>query len=346
MTLQTTQTTTIGNANVTGNFKNTSKDTNVTGKLTVDGETNIDATNSIHIADADLKGNLNTNSQKITIDELNLAGNINAKVDDLKINTSNNLNIGSISGNTKDYTTNLDISSGKSIFNGRNDNGANIYAQIVNMTASDKISTAEKPLNIVLVNGNELSMTSGNSISLITSGAEANYNKLDTDNIALSTNDAININTLNVKNASIKTTSNNLAIHNMTVGETALFETGNKKIAVDNTSLNPIIDADIQMYTTKNPAKLIVDGGNNIIADSVNVTRQNEYILINMDNKYSSMNSAITSTGASAMKNTNVGEKTIEKTDKLLDKMPTVHNYVKNTIGEDNNSVRSHLVKT
>ena len=92
-------------------------------------------------------------------------------------------------------------------------------------------------------------------------------------------------------------------------------------------------------------ATLKVDSSYNIIADSVNVARQNEYILINMDNKYNSMNSAITSSNAASMKNTNVGEKTIEKTDSLLDRMPTVHHYVRNAAGIDSNPIRAHLIQ-
>ena len=131
----------------------------------------------------------------------------------------------------------------------------------------------------------------------------------------------------------------------MTIGETAVFNTASKRIAVNNTTLLPIIDVDVQMYLTKNPATLKVDSSYNIIADSVNVARQNEYILINMDNKYNSMNSAITSSNAASMKNTNVGEKTIEKTDRLLDRMPTVHHYVRNAAGIDSNPIRAHLIQ-
>ena len=131
----------------------------------------------------------------------------------------------------------------------------------------------------------------------------------------------------------------------MTIGETAVFNTASKRIAVNNTTLSPIIDVDVQMYLTKNPATLKVDSSYNIIADSVNVARQNEYILINMDNKYNSMNSAITSSNAASMKNTNVSEKTIEKTDRLLDRMPTVHHYVRNAAGIDSNPIRAHLIQ-
>ena len=344
--ITTTGTTEIGTATVSGDLTNTSSDTTVSEKLTVGGNTNITADNTITISDAQIGGDLNANAPVIKIDELDLKGNINSIVDDLTVNTSNDLNIGSISGNSKDYTTNVDISSDKSIFNGRNDGGTNIYAQNIDLNAGNKISTEEKPIEMLLANGNKITMVSGDSISLSTSGAGANFSEINTESIKFSTDSAINIDTLNVDSANLNTLSQNLAINNMTIGTNAVFTTGSKKIVVDNTSLRPVIDADIQMYLTKIPTKLKVDGSYNIITDSVNVTRQNEYILINLDNKYNSMNGAITSSNAASMKNTNVGEKTIEKTDKLLNKMPTVHNYVQNAIGMDGNAIRSHLIRT
>lgn len=113
----------------------------------------------------------------------------------------------------------------------------------------------------------------------------------------------------------------------MVVNQKAVLDTANKHIVVDNTSLKPIIDADVQLYLTKLPVRLKVDGSNNIITDAINVTRQNEYISVNMDRKYSSMNSSVTSSAASAMKNTNVGAKIIEKTDALIYKIPTQTTY-------------------
>ncbi len=328
--ITTTDTTTIADLNVNGEFTNTSGDTNVEGKLTVGGNATINADKTISIANADITGDLNANSKDVTIDEMNLAGNINSKVDNLVINASNDLNIGSIVGNTKDYATNVEINSGKSIYNGRNDNGTNINAQNITLNAGQSISTSEKPLNITLAEGNKISMNANDSISVSTDGAGANWSDITTGSYQLTTDDDINIDKLNVNNINIHTTSSNLAIQNMVVGQGGTLDVVNKHIVIDNTSLKPVINADVQFYLSKQPAQLIINGSDNIITDSVNVARQAQGLTINKDGNYSSMNNSLTSSTEAALKNTKVGEKTIEKTDTLVYTIPTQKAYQNN----------------
>ena len=308
-------------------MKNTSQNTEVTGKLKVKGDANIVSEDSITIADAEISKNLNVDAPNITIKDMDLYGNINAKVDNLDAKTSSDVNIGNISGKTQPYTENVKITSDKSIYNGRTDNGTNIYAKDIDLKANGAISTDEKPLNIMLANGNKMSMASNDFIAISTNGSNANYSKLETDTLALYTDEDINIDYINVNNLRIKTTSKNLSIDKMIVNKKGTLDTANKHIVIDNTSLKPIMDADIQMYLSKLPAKLIVDGSDNIITDAVNVTRQYENISINMDKKYSSMDNAVTSSSAAAIKMTNVGEKTIDKIDALIYKIPTQTTY-------------------
>jgi hypothetical protein len=195
-----------------------------------------------------------------------------------------------------------------------------------------------------LANGNTVELTSKDSISLSATGAESNYSKIQTNSLALNSTSAMNIDDLVVKNAKLTTSSNDLSIQNMLIGQTTKIVTGNKYIVVDNTSFAPILDADVQMYITKIPASIIVDSSNNVKTDLVNVTRQNEHIRINNDLKYQSMNSAVTSLNETSLKNTNVSEKTIEKTEKMIYEMPTQTAYsdtiVQTTI---NNLVQTHL---
>lgn len=319
--------TTIGNAKINGDLINTSKNTEVTGKLTVKGDANIVSKDSITIADAEISKNLNVDAPNITIKDMDLYGNIYAKTDNIDAKTSSDFNIGNISGKNQAYTENVKLSSDKSIYNGRTDNGTNIYAKDIDLKANGAISTDEKPLNIMLANGNKMSMASNDFIAISTNGSNANYSKLETDTLALYTDEDINIDYVNVNNLRIKTTSQNLSIDKMIVNKKATLDTANKHIVIDNTSLKPIMDADIQMYLSKLPAKLVVDGSDNIITDAVNVTRQNENISINMDKKYSSMDSSVTSSSAAALKMTNVSEKTIDKIDSLIYKIPTQTTY-------------------
>ena len=357
--------TTIGNAVIGNNLTSISEDLEVTGKVTTGGDADINADSSVTIADADIKGNADINANNIItiqdaditgdliaaandiiIDEINLAGNINANVDNLSINSSNDINIGTIQGNTSQYTNNAVITTDKSILNGLDTNEVNMYVQSVDLTAGDKISTSEKPLNIMLTNGNKLSMTSGNSIAISTSGSSAHYSKIETDNFELATENDINIEEFKVNNAQLNTTANNINIDKMQVENNAVLETANKRIVVNNTSLQPIIDADVQMTLNVQPTSLKIDSSNNIITDSRNVVRHNGYIQILTDSNYNSMNSAINSSGAANMKNTNVGEKTIEKTDKLLYTISTAHNYVQSVIGDIIGRTGKQLVKT
>ncbi len=328
--ITTTDKTTIANATVDGNLVNNSKDTEVTNKLTVGGNTSISAIDSIAINDASIYGYLNTIANTLKIDEIMLVGNINANVDNANIYTSEDLNIGNISGNKNAYTTALDIRSEKSIYNGLDTDDYNLYAKDITLKANETIGTLDNPLNIMLTNGNKLSMVSDNLISLSTNGTGANYSNIETKAFAIYTDDDINIKNINVEQAKITTSSNNLSIDNLIVEKSATLTTGNKRVIIDNTSLKPIINADVQLYLTQLPASIKINGDNNIITEAVNVTRHNSNILVNSDNNNNSMNSAINSSSATSIKNTNVSEKTIEKTEALLYKIPTQGTYKTN----------------
>ena len=203
----------------------------------------------------------------------------------------------------------------------------------------------DNPLNFMLANGNKLSMSSDNSIAISTNGESANYADIITSQIALETNNDINIDNLKVNNAEIKTTTNNINIGNMDIKTSAVLETANKRVVVNNTSLKPIIDSDVQMYLTNQPTYIHINGSNNIETNPVNVVRNNQHILILQDNYYNSMNSTTTASAEANIKNTKVGEKTIEKTDKLLYTISTAHNYVQSVIGNIIAS-QNRLVKT
>lgn len=78
---------------------------------------------------------------------------------------------------------------------------------------------------------------------------------------------------------------------------------------------------------TQTPGMLIVNGSNNIITNAINVTRQGRKILVNDDMNYNSMNNTTTTLNAALMRNTKVGERTVEKTEALIYEMPTTMAY-------------------
>ena len=53
---------------------------------------------------------------------------------------------------------------------------------------------------------------------------------------------------MNVETATIKTTSDNVNIEQMTITEKANISNANKKVVVDNTNFAPVLDADLQLY--------------------------------------------------------------------------------------------------
>lgn len=124
-------------------------------------------------------------------------------------------------------------------------------------------------MNITLAEGNKISMNANDSISVSTDGAGANWSDITTGSYQLTTDDDINIDKLNVNNINIHTTSSNLTIQNMVVGQGGTLDVGNKHIVIDNTSLKPVINADVQLYLSKQPAQLIINGSDNIITDSL-----------------------------------------------------------------------------
>jgi hypothetical protein len=128
----------------------------------------------------------------------------------------------------------------------------------------------------------------------------------------------------------------------MKIDQDAQITTANKYIVVENRSLSPIMNADVQIYMSKLVSKLIVDSSKNVRTDSVNVTRQDPTILINKDYKYNSMNGAINSTAEASLKNSKVAEKTIEKVEAILYKIPTHETYSDNVL---KNSV-DNLIRT
>jgi hypothetical protein len=339
----TTGKTTIGNAEVGGAFTNTSKDTEITGKLTVNnGLTTINAIDNINIANADIGNDLDMIANDIQISEINLVGNMNAKVDKLSINSSHNIQIGTIVGNINDYISVATISSNESILNGIDDKATNLVAKEIKLEAGKSIGNSGTPIVAEVVNQNNIIVSAKDSIYIISKGADSNYSKIETGDISLSTDKALKINDLIAQNAEITTKANELSINNILIGETGTLRTANKYVAINNIDLTPILNADIQMYITRTPAEIIIDGTNNIRTSSINVTRQNGHIKVNEDLKYQSMNNTITSLNESSLKNTNVSENTIEKTETLIYSIPT-HNAYQASIVQ--NSVDS-LVKT
>jgi len=337
--ITTTNKTTIANVSIGGNLNNKSKNTVVTDTLNVNKNANITSKDSIAINNANISGDLNASAKNITIDEIALHGNVNASVDNLKIETSNDINIGSIAGNTKSYTENANISSGKSILNGIGVSDTNIYGKKITLSAGNSTGSEDKSMNLKLVNGNKLSLTSEDGINLSNSGAIANYDNISAKKISLASDNALNINSMNVDQLNLTTKSTDVNLTNTNIKTKATIQTADKTIIVDNTSLKPYQDATLQLYLTDNPLELHVNGSNKITTQSINAARHGINIYVDGSKDDMSMQSELTTSAETGLKNTNVSKKLIEKSDKTLDSIPTVNSYVVNVIDNNINGI-------
>lgn len=324
---------TINDLTVGGALTSSSENINVIGSLAVSESANVNANDTITIADSanvNISGDLNANASNINIGNINLSGNLNSSVDNLILNTSNDLNIGSISGNSNNYVENINIVSGKSIYNGLNSSDTNIYGKNINMKAINNIGTESKPLNVKLVDGNNIAMEANHLISVSTNGADTNWSSINTGDLVLKSENNINIDNLDVDTINLTTSASNLAINSMDIEDSGTLKVGNKKIAINNKSFAPIFDADLQMYLAKNPTYIKIDDSNNIRTDIINSVRKGQNILINSDIVNNSMESSIVASIESALKNTNVANKTIESTNSMIYYLPTEKSYKKN----------------
>lgn len=326
--------TNISTLTVDGNFTNTSANTTVSGKLDVTGDANIDANENIVIADATINGDLNADAENIEIAEMKLDGNVNAKVDNLSVNTSNDLHIGTVSGNTADYTDTADITSSQSITNGLDTNDTNMSVKNANLTAGDSIGE-DKALNMKLAEGNNVNITAENVANLHNTGAAANYGDVSADNTKITATNDVNIANLNTDKLALATQSENVNITG-DIKTKGTIDTASKNIVVDNTGMDPYYDVDAQLHLTQKPMHLIVDKSNNIRTESQNVTRQDKNILINKETNTASMEGEITLATEVALKNSYHGKSVIDEADGSLNDNSTVSDHILSALGSRN----------
>ncbi len=329
--------TNISTLTVDGNFTNTSDNTTVSDKLDVSGDANIDANENIVIADATINGDLNADAENIEIAEMKLDGNINAKVDNLSVNTSNDLHIGTVSGNTADYTDTADITSSQSITNGLDTNDTNMSVKNANLTAGDSIGE-DKALNMKLAEGNKVNITAGNVANLNNTGAAANYGNVTADDTKITATNDVNIANLSTDKLALTTKSENVNITG-DIKTKGTIDTASKNIVVDNTSLEAYPYATTQLYLTKKPMHLIVDKSNNIRTESQNVTRHSMNTLVNKEAYATSMEGEITLASETALRNSYHGKAIIDEADDSLYNNSTVSDYISSAVGS-----RDHLV--
>lgn len=256
-------------------------DINITNML-ASGVINLNAGNDINITNGTLQKDLNmTAPNNIIIKEINLLGNLNALINkNINVNTSNDLNIGLISGLTQKYTDNVKVNSQMSIKNGLTPN-TNIFAYNTDLDAGINIGEVSNRLNIAIPNsGGILDLKSGKNIDANVAGGPAYFSNIVTGNANLGIQGDTTVNVLNIDTGVFRINSSKITLNDGTINKFASIYTGDKFIWIDNTSLLANGRATIQFYVKEKPLWFKIDGTNDILTNNMNVVRHGTNISI------------------------------------------------------------------
>ena len=316
----------IKTANVEGLFTSKTANLEITDKLTADE--NMTASNSIKINNADIEKDLNTSAKTITIDEMNLKGKFNSEVDTLSVNTSNDLNIATIFGNSKAYTNKMYINSDKAILNALdNSKDINIYAKNIKMISNTNTATEDKPLNLKLAKNNNITLLSNGDIEIFTTGAVGNYRKIVTDYL------------------DIKTDSYGVNVYSAIVNIYGDIRTANKHIIIDNTTWAPNLYVTLQLRSIISPHFLFVNRSPFIRTQSLNALRHGMNIYVNKTKDATSMNSWLVSSAEAQLKTSNTAKKFFDKTDSKLNVWSTLDSYISNNFSDEGSNMVIKTIK-
>ena len=318
----------IKTANVEGIFTSKTANLEITDKLTADKDVNMTASNSIKIKDADIEKDLNTSAKTIAIDEMNLKGKFNSKVDTISVNTSNDLNIATIFGNSKSYTNKMYINSDKAILNALdNSKDINIYAKNIKMISNTNTATEDKPLNLKLAKNNNITLLSNGDIEIFTTGAVGNYRKIVTDYL------------------DIKTDSYGVNVYSAIVNIYGDIRTANKHIIIDNTTWAPNLYVTLQLRSIISPHFLFVNRSPFIRTQSLNALRHGMNIYVNKTKDATSMNSWLVSSAEAQLKTSNTAKKFFDKTDSKLNVWSTLDSYISNNFSDEGSNMVIKTIK-
>lgn len=317
----------IKNSEITGDLSASSQNSTIEDSL-VGKNTKITSRKKAKISNSNLQEDLFINAPIVEIDNIDSNGTLNSEVDKLTVNSKNDVKLGTIKGNTKDYAENVKITTDKSILNAKNDDTPNIAGKNIDLKAGENIGSTDKPINIKLTKKNKVKLDAPNSIAVSVDGAPMNISNATTKDLTLNANNDINIDKLDVDKIKLTTKGNKLIIDNMIINDSGSLNVGNNNIVIDNSTMQPIIDADVQLKLVNMPTYIKVIG-NNVSTDERNLIKNSGHIILNGGNTYSMGDAAVLSL-ETALKNSKVIDKTIEKTDSLVYYLPNEKRYKNN----------------
>ena len=234
---------------------------------------------------------LTISSSNVKIDELISGGNLNATADNILVNTSQDVIIGTIKGLNDNYVTSLDIVTDKNILNGKDSDDANIFAKNVSLTAGQSIGE-DGTLSTNLARENNVSVVANNLANINNMGDPVNYSKIAAKDVVIIADNAVKITDLNTDTLSLITKSKNINITG-DIKSKGTIQTADKKVVIGGLKDKPDYKATLQLSLIKRPMHLNLDGSRAIQTDFQNVVRYSKNVFIVGHKSTSSMENEI-----------------------------------------------------
>ncbi len=244
-----------------------------TGSISVSTHSNVTLNNVSADKDLSIYGT------DVNVDELKANGILSGVVDNLTIKSSQDLHMGIILGLTNDFANNIDITTDMSILNGLSSDDANIFAKNISLTAGQSIGK-ENALKIDLSNENNVNAIANDLIHLNNTGNEANYNKISSKDVVISSDTDVKIKELNTETLSLTTKTSNVSMTG-DIKNKGVIKTKDKKIVIGDIKEPIDYSATAQLALIKRPMHLTLDGSNIIKTDAQNVVRHSKNVFIN-----------------------------------------------------------------
>ncbi len=330
----------------------TTEDSSLSGKgvdlaindiVSTNGSLILQTDQDIALHNADAFKNISAKGHNVNLYGIKLGGYLDSNADRLYVETSNELPIGTISGNSERYSDSVIINSTKAITNGHtaDNNSPNISAKTIVLNTTQNIGTEEQMLIIDLPEVNTVDINAGTSAYINNNGTEANYRNLKAEEVHLDSEKAIRIENLEADKIDLKTSSKDVSISHGIIRSEGKIQTEDKDIIIDNNSYEPRPDVTGQLHIPDGaPIYLIIDETKHIQTQTRNVTRHNNVDDVNRTYPNSSMEVEITTSVESGLKNSNFGETAFRKMDSELYNMPILSDYISKTGQEEGYNFR------
>ena len=256
-----------------------------TGSISVSTHSNVTLNN------VSVNKELSVFGKDVKVDELIANGILSGVVDNLSVKSSHDLHLGIILGLTNDFSNNVDITTDMSILNDLSSDDANIFAENISLTAGQSIGK-NKALKIDLSNENNVSAIANGLIHVNNTGNPANYDKISSKDVVISSDTDVKIQDINTETLSLTTKTSNISLAG-DIKDKGVIKTKDKKIVIGDIKEPIDYSATAQLALIKRPMHLTLDGSNIIKTDAQNVVRHSKNVFINKKQQGTSIENKI-----------------------------------------------------